>query len=234
MKYAIRALVGAAAAACVVVVAAQTPDGVKTHIGHVMTGFNGTPMNQGLLPTAMADAKVAAQHAALAAKSPDNLEAMKLHAGHVINALDPTIEAKGPGSGYGVKKAATGVATHIGLAAKVDGASAGVKTHSNHVATAATNVAGWSDEIVALAQKVRAASTAAEAAPLVAEMNTKAQALVNGMDANGDGRITWDKGEGGLTQADQHMGLMMKGEGMDAGMANMPMGNMPGMGGEGK
>ena len=33
---------------------------VQTHIGHVMDSFNGTPMNMGLLPAAMAEAKTAA------------------------------------------------------------------------------------------------------------------------------------------------------------------------------
>ena len=40
--------------------------------------------------TAMAEARVAVQHAGLAARNPANLDAMKLHAGHVINAVDPT------------------------------------------------------------------------------------------------------------------------------------------------
>src|SRR6478735_4353417 len=86
-----------------------------THIGHVMTTWKDTPNMMGFLPAAVADAKVAAAHAALAAKSPDNLDAMKMHAGHVLNALDPTVVAKGPGSGYGVKKAAAGALQHVGL-----------------------------------------------------------------------------------------------------------------------
>src|SRR3979490_783152 len=51
---------------------------VQTHIGHVMESFNGTPMNMGLLPTAMAEAKTAAQHAGLAAKS-TTLAMMQTH-----------------------------------------------------------------------------------------------------------------------------------------------------------
>jgi len=64
----------------------------QTHIGHVLDSFNGTPMNMGLLPTAMAEAKTAAQHAGLAAKS-TTLAMVQTHAGHVINAIDPTIVA---------------------------------------------------------------------------------------------------------------------------------------------
>jgi hypothetical protein len=196
------------------VVSAQTPDGVKTHIGHVMTMFNGTPMNMGLLPTAVAEAKVAAQHAALAMKASGNLDQMKLHAGHVLHALDPSIEGTGPGLGYGVKRAAQGVAQHAGLAAKVEGASKNVLTHSNHVATSANNVVKWSDEMIAVAREIRAASNAAQVNPHLPHLNAIAQQLHAGVDANRDGTVGWQEGEGGLQQAEQHMGLMMKGEGL--------------------
>jgi hypothetical protein len=185
---------------------------VGVHIGHVINAFGDTPKMQGLLPVAMADAQVAAQHAALAAKDLNNLDAMKLHAGHVINAVDPTIVPKGPGSGYGVKKAALGVVTHIELAAKAGGASQNVITHANHVATSARNTVTRCDEVVALAQKIQASTSAADAAALVSQLVSATAQLTTGVDKNGDGRITWEAGEGGLQQADQHMKLMLAGE----------------------
>jgi len=186
---------------------------VQTHIGHVMTGFQGTPNSLGLLPTAFSEAKIAAQHAGLAAKMPGDLDSMKLHAGHVIHAVDPSVEVKGPGQGYGVKRAAAGVAQHIQLAAKSEGASKNVQTHAMHVAASANTVVKRADEIVALAQKIRAAGAAAAAAPLVAQLQTLAMELTAGMDANKDGRVSWEEGEGGLQQAQQHMELLIKGEG---------------------
>ena len=180
---------------------------VQTHIGHVMDSFNGTPMNMGLLPTAMAEARTAAQHAGLAAKS-TTLAMIQTHAGHVLNAIDPTIVEKGPGLGYGLKKAATGVATHADLAGKAPEASAGVKTHSMHVNTAATNAAALADEVVAIAQKIRASTSLEEAQKLAAEMQTKAEQITSGVDADNNGAISWNKPEGGLMQAQQHMGLM--------------------------
>ena len=194
--------------------AAPPANPAHTHIGHVMTGWKDTPNMTGFLPAAAADAKVAATHAGFAAKSPDNLDAMKLHAGHVINALDPTVVAKGPGSGYGVKKAAAGALQHVGLAAKSEGASAAVKTHATHVSASLEDVGKWTDEAIATAQKIQAATSAAEAAPLVTELVAQTNAIVNGMDANKDGSIGWQTGEGGLAQAQVHMGLMMKAEGM--------------------
>ena len=180
---------------------------VQTHIGHVMDSFNGTPMNMGLLPTAMAEAKTAAQHAGLAAKA-TTLAMIQTHAGHVINTIDPTIVAQGPGLGYGVKKAAMGAATHADLAGKAPEANAGVKMHAMHVNTAATNVAAMADDIVAIAQKIRASTSMDEAQKLAAEMQTKAEQLTSGVDTNKDGTISWNKPEGGLAQAQTHMGLM--------------------------
>jgi hypothetical protein len=49
---------------------------VGAHIAHVVNAFAETPKGEGLLPTAMAEAAIAATHAALAAREPENLEAM--------------------------------------------------------------------------------------------------------------------------------------------------------------
>ena len=184
------------------------------HIGHVMKMWKETPNTQGFLPLAVADARVAAAHAGYMQKSPDNLDSLKTHAGHVLNALDPSLEAKGPGSGYGVKKAAAGALQHVQLAAKSEGASQGVQTHAGHVTAALTDVTQWVDEAIATAQKIRTAPSAAEAKPLVEQLTTQLSNIINGVDANKDGTIGWQSGEGGLAQAEAHMNLMMKGEGI--------------------
>jgi hypothetical protein len=186
---------------------------VRTHIGHLTNAFNGTPNGQGLLPTAVAEAAVVAQHAALAAKSSSNLDAMKLHATHVLHAVEPAEGSSGPGSGYGLKKAASAVATHIELAAKADGASQNVATHANHIATSARNTVKRADQIVVLAKQIQAATSASAAAALVTQLNTLAEQLAAGFDANGDGRIGWQEGEGGLQHVEQHVNLLLEAEG---------------------
>jgi len=195
-----------------IVVAAQQSNPARAHMGHVLDAMNGTPDGAGLLPTAMAEAAIAEQHAGLAAKMSGDLDAMKRHAGHVLHAVDPSAEAQGPGKGYGVKKAAAGIGTHIGLAATSEGASDNVKMHATHVAGAAESVVGRCDEIAALVSQIRAATSAADAAPLAARLHELAQQLTAGADANGDGRIGWQAPEGGLAQAQQHMGFMAAGE----------------------
>ena len=72
------------------------PPLVHAHIGHVMTAWRDTPGTVGFLTVALSDARVAAAHALLTSKSTDNLADMQLHAGHVLHALEPTLEAKGP------------------------------------------------------------------------------------------------------------------------------------------
>ncbi|MCH7935955.1 MAG: hypothetical protein IH994_02545 [Proteobacteria bacterium] len=184
------------------------------HIGHVMTGWKDTPEKAGLLPTAIAEAKVAAQHAGFAANKPGDLKWMKAHIGHVLHAVDPGVEPKGPGLGYGVIKAAGGAAKHIGFSAKSEGASGNVKKHAVHVGASTKNVVTWGKLIVRLGKKVKKAKTAAQAAPLVKKIGELAARLAAGDDVNGDGKVTWVASEGGLKEAKKHMGFMMKGEGL--------------------
>lgn len=185
------------------------------HMGHVTSGWKDTPGGKGLLPTAIAEARIAIQHAGFAASKPGDLGWMKTHTRHVLNAVDPSVEAKGPGLGYGVLKAARGVAQHINFAAGSDGASKNVKLHAVHVATTADNTVVRAEQIVALGKKVLAADRAAKAAPLVRRIKVLSEQLLAGADANGDGKISWKKGEGGLNEAVRHMGFMAKGEGLN-------------------
>jgi len=168
------------------------------HLGHVMTNWRDTPANVGFLIAAISDGRVAAVHADLAAKSADDLEAMKLHAGHVLNALDSSVEPKGPGSGYGVRKAATGALQHLEFAVQAEGVTDNVKTHAAQVSASLNNVLQWTDQAVNLAQKIRTATTAAQAA-----------AMVNDLTA-----LTKNISERGLQQAKTEMDLIMKGEGL--------------------
>src|ERR671912_626123 len=175
------------------------------HIGHVMTTWTDTPNTQGLLPVAIADAKVAATHAELMQKSADNLDILKLHAGHVLHALDPTLEAKGPGSGYGLKRAAAGALQHIQLAAKSERASESVQIHAGHVSASLGDVIAWTEQAITMAQKIRAATSASEATAFVTELAAQTNSIANGTDTNKDGSISWQTGEGGLAQAQTHM-----------------------------
>ncbi len=206
-------VVAAAPLAPGAVAASALPAGlVGTHIGHVVTSFMDTPDKSGFLPMALAEAKIAAQHAAFAARTPDNLQSMQTHAGHVIHAIDPTQAPSGPGKGFGMKRAAGGVAQHVELAAKETAASANVKTHATHIAVAARSAMARGDQVIAIAKQIQAATTAAAAASLVTQLVSLCDQLIAGSDNNADGRIGWGDGEGALQQAQDHITLLLAGE----------------------
>jgi hypothetical protein len=179
-----------------IVISRIEPPLVHTHIGHVMTAWRDTPGTVGLLTVAASDARVAAAHALLTSKS-ETLDDMKMHAGHVLHALDPALEPKGPASGYGTKKAAAGALQHVGFAASVEGASAIVKGHAATVSSKLTDTIAVIDRAIAVAQKVRAATTPGEATPLSGEMVSVIAQIGEGVQA-----------------AQQEMRLMMKSEGL--------------------
>lgn len=186
-----------------------------THIHHVSETFRGTPDSQGLLATAVAEAEIAAQHAALAMRAPDDLDAMKRHAGHVLHALDPSEVENGPGAGYGAILAAERTAHYIALAARSNGATPPVETHAEHIQTAAGHAAAVGRTAADLAQEILEAEDAAAAAALLEEVVELTTAMLEGVDANGDGRIGWQDDEGGLAQASTHLGLLRRALGLE-------------------
>lgn len=186
-----------------------------THIGHVTTGFPRAPDGMGLLPTAMAEAETAIQHVDLAARDTSNLPWMQTHAAHALHAVDPSQVEEGPGLGFGVIAAADGIAQHIELAAGSEGASDAVQTHAVHVAAAARAVSERAARIAELAARAEGASDYTTGEGLIGQMRTLANQLMTGEDLNGDGRIGWGDGEGGLEHVQQHMGLMTAAEGLE-------------------
>jgi len=194
--------------------AAQDRGPAHTHIGHVAETFRGTPDRMGLLPTAIAEAEIALQHATLAGRDPTSLDAMQRHAGHVLHALEPGDSEGGPGRGYGMIEAARRAAHYVELAMVSDGAGEAITTHGPHVATAARSAASMGERAAELAEEILAAEDAAEAAGLLEELTSLCDGIVNGVDADGDGRIGWQEGEGGLAQAAQHLDLLRRGEGL--------------------
>lgn len=211
---------------------AQAPaSAAHAHIGHVMTSWKDTPEAKGFLPTAIGDTQVAMEQVERADLE-GRINDFWLYGGYVLNALDPGpetdailktayarlpttyVKVEVPGSGYGVKRAVQGALQHVQLAAKSDGASDNVKTHAAHVAASLENVAKWTDEAIATARKLLEAKDVGGGQILVDELTAQVGQIAIGVDANGDGQTGWQTGEGGLRQANTHMRLMMKGEGL--------------------
>ncbi len=194
-----------------------------SHIGHITDSFRGTPDGVGLLATAIAEARVAAQHAGVAAQDMSDLDGMKRHMNHVLHALNPeevkaldrvATSGNGPGAGYGVLAAAQGVVRHIEWAATSDGVSEVGIIHANHVATSAQNTVERTLRMIGLAWAIQKASSASDATVMVEELSSLGAQLTTGTDANGDGRVGWQKGEGGLYASQTHVNLMKRSEGI--------------------
>ena len=120
----------------------------------------------------------------------------------------------GPGLGYGVVKAAQGVAAHIGFSAASDDASDNVRAHAVHISTSTGNVVGWAEAALKFAARVKSATYRNTTQFNAGKIVKLLRQIVNGVDANEDGSVSWEEGEGGLAQAEQHMGFMLKGEGL--------------------
>jgi hypothetical protein len=87
-----------------------------------------------------------------------------------------------------------------------------VTTHANHISTSAKNTLKRAEQIGELAKQIQAATSASAAAALVNQLNTLANQLIPGADANADGKIGWEDGEGGLQAVETHLGLLTRAE----------------------
>jgi len=190
-------------------VEAQTP--ARTHLAHITTGFANAPDGRGLVVTTAEEVNVAMMHANFAGADPQNLGIMKTHAGHVLHVLVAPEGSQGPGLGWGVKRGAEAIETHMTNAANAEGASQSLQTHSAHVVSAARSVVARAERGAELARRIQMAQTAAEAAPLVEQLRTLALELDTGFDMNADGRIDL-QGEAGMNQLETHVYLILEGE----------------------
>jgi hypothetical protein len=193
-------------------VQAQKASEALTHFSHVATGFSEAPDGRGLTVTAAMEVNTAMMYANFAAGHPTDLEAMKTNVRNVLHGLVPQQGTQGPGLGFGAKRAADAVATHIEMAVKAAGASETMRKLGPNVAMAARAVAARAQEMADISARVLAAQTAAEAAPLVEQLRTLALQLDTGRDANGSGRIDLDAVEPGMNQLEAQVYSIFEGE----------------------
>ena len=119
------------------------------HIRHVSDNWDAAPSRVGLMILARMEAEIASAHAELAATNSD-LESIRRHVRHIMHAVDPTSEERGPGRGYGLIQASTDGITHIGLATESEGVSDNVRLHATHITASMENVLSRAREIIVL------------------------------------------------------------------------------------
>jgi hypothetical protein len=180
-----------------------TASSLRTVLSAIPTKGSGT----GLLPTALAEAQSATSQAKRAVDASGDLAAMRQYAGNVLYAVDPTLAKSGVSLGYGVKRATQEILnqlTPLGADTKADSTRLvppGVD--------AAHNVLAWCDELTVLAQRLRAATDTKDAAALATQVFQLARQLTVGKDVDGDGKVTFAPGEGGLNAVRIATGVLL-------------------------
>jgi hypothetical protein len=198
--------------------ASVAQEGAREHALQVLNPAAEQLDAAGYLVKALGDAGVATEHAGYAAggsERPGDLESMQTHAAEVLYTLDPGMIRVGPGFGFGVIPSTQAALDQIEMAADAPDASDDLRAHARHVATCARNTLARAERMLELIQEIRSATSAEQADPLADELELLSDQLRNGEDVDGDGRITWQ--EGGLYQAQRHMELLLKGEGITTG-----------------
>ena len=208
---------GVVATLCFSAASAGAQEQAHAHILQVVNPGAEAVEELGFLTQAVGEAGTAAEYASFAAggqERPGDLRAMKTHAGNILHALDPTRMDSGPGLGFGLFEASRNTIEHLEMAAATTDATDNVRTHARHVVSCVRNTIERARRMLEIVERILATESAEEADRLSDELNTLGFQLRNGMDANGDGRVTWDEGEGGLYVAQDHMQLLTRGEGI--------------------
>ena len=94
---------------------------------------------------------------------------------------------------------------HMNLAAASPDATVNIKGESVRIHRSSKNVLGRCDTIEQLVVQIGSAGSAGAAASLVDKLRTTAEQLAQGVDKNGDGLVTWRRGEGGLATIREHL-----------------------------
>lgn len=195
-------------------VRAPLPEVVLTHLAYLTDAFAETPGGMGLIPTGMAEAEIAAKYVRLAGQDPTNLDQMVRSMAHVLHAIDPNEVGNGFGLGYGVKRAAEGVLSHIEVVVSTEGVSENVLFHVGYAAGAAYGALLRADEAIALARRIQRATEPHVALSMINDLAALVRAMAYGDDADGDGRIGYRDTESGLAQATYHLTLLRRVEGL--------------------
>ena len=188
-----------------------------THIGHILDmapnparGLEG--IGYMLMAEELSESAIAVMGGVDVATA-DRLH-LRLAARQVMRCVDreasPVVFMRGDPEGpcgrvfFGIRPAIQAIVTHLQLAVE---SAPGLQTHANHVVTSATNTISRCDEIEDLVRQVFEEDNVDLARPMVARIGELVAQLLPGVDANGDGSIGWQEGEGGIATIRQHMEL---------------------------
>lgn len=170
------------------------------------------PENQkGFLPGAEEQLGVAITHAGFLqdAVAANNIEAMRLHTEHLVNILDgesgPNFGdldgdglAQNPGDGFGVRAYLEGINEQLAQIAETNKNLPERQGQLEHMRTTNDNNLTVVAEALKKALQIFATDTLSEAQPLIDELDSLVNQLVNGTDQDGNGVIDPTRNEGGV------------------------------------
>ena len=180
----------------------------QAHLGHIEKSWHETPDAVGLLAILSEEAQIAHAHAGYAITDVEDYDNIRLHIPHVRHAISTASETGGPGKGFGVERAAQGVADHMDYARNTSDATDSVKLHAEHIITSAKNIVAWSNKIIRMSDQIMGGASPIATSYYAEEVAMRTNWILNGNDADGDGKISWVEGEGGLAQIRQHLGFI--------------------------
>jgi hypothetical protein len=199
------------------------PEGL-THVRHLLFSFGATPEKVGLIHGLEADTFMlndSAQQMLTAFVTGDEA-GLDLHAERMLNVIlgnqseeykdwngDGTIDD--PGDGYGLLLNGENVGyiqgtfTHAGLSLDSPDATQNMLTHGGHVRDCATNLDGWTAELLdQLTAIVNTPFDSPDLEGMVRKAVVLADNIRNGIDVNGNEKIEPVPGEGGAVTAYEH------------------------------
>lgn len=190
-------------------VTTQTPKISHVHVGHALTGWHGTPNEQGLFVTAEQEAQIALEHAQYALANIQDVNKVKMHIRHVQQALDATLYKEGPGLGYGFIRAIGEARDHLIFAAESDDASDNIKQLAKQWELSINNIVEQSQLILRLSHELLASKSSDEITIFAEEIESLCRDNINGMELDGDGIKAHAENELGLVQLRQQLQIVI-------------------------
>ncbi len=202
---------------------AVIPEGPRLALRALIVSSGDTPGTVGYLLGLRAQAQLVDQHVSLTDLSmgAQDLAGIRRHAEHLVNLieglhgehygdLDGDGRVLDPGDGFGLLSTSQGfgyveaVVVHAQTAIDAPDATEQVKLHMEHTMYGAMNAQTWAEQINAQALEMAAAPDVASAQAILEEMRPLAKALLEGVDANGNGQVEPAPGEGTVYLAYAH------------------------------
>ncbi len=187
---------------------------------NITRGGPATPGNVGYLTLAETHITAAAISIDRALLEGASLSAVHNHIRDVIRAIDPSSSESSPGTRTGLLHSVAAINASIAVARGLPAASANVKKQGQRVLEASDNVIEWSQHLLELAELATRTTSIEDAKEMIGRMRARLRDIHGGTDADGDGLITWRRGEAGLVQLREHVEFLAKAEGLMPGLFN--------------